>query len=460
MSGVLGSLRGKTMGTPSPSSVSTKLQRIAELASQSPPLVLTSLSHHIDIEFLREAHRLTRKDGAVGVDGQTAQEYAENLEANLQGLLGRFKTGTYKAPPVRRVLIPKGDGKQTRPIGVPTFEDKVLQRAVTMVLEAVYEQDFLACSYGFRRGRSPHTALQALWESLMPTGGGWVLEVDIQKFFDHLDHSQLRSFLDQRVRDGVVRRAIDKWLKAGVLEDGSVLHPESGTPQGGVISPLLANIYLHEVVDKWFEHEIKPRLSGRAALFRYADDMVMVFTGERDAQRVLQVLPKRLARFGLSLHPEKTRLVKFRRPSYDPPPCGGGRADRPGTFDLLGFTHFWGRSRRGRWVVHRKTAKDRFRRALKAANLWCRRHRHAPIVWQHRELSAKIRGHCAYYGITGNSRSLWLFRFKLLRLWRRWLSRRSQRGRLTWEAFGHLVERFPLPPASAIHSLCRRVANP
>jgi ribosomal protein S27E len=187
-------------------------------------LVLTSLSHHIDIEFLREAYRLTRKDGAAGVDGRTAQEYAENLEANLQGLLGRFKSGAYKAPPVRRVLIPKGDGKQMRPIGIPTFEDKVLQRAVTMLLEAVYEQDFLDCSYGFRRGRSPHKALQALWETLMPTGGGWVLEVDIRKFFDHLDHSQLRGFLDRRVRDGVVRRAIDKWLKAGVLEDGSVLH--------------------------------------------------------------------------------------------------------------------------------------------------------------------------------------------------------------------------------------------
>lgn len=237
------------MGTSSPSPVSTKLQRIAELVSQFPQMVMTTLSHHIDLEFLHEAYRLTRKSGAVGVDGQTAQEYAVNLEANLQGLLDRFKSGTYKAPPVRRVRIPKGDGIQTRPIGIPTFEDKVLQRAAAMVLEAIYEQDFLDCSYGFRPGRSAHMALDDLWQTLTAMGGGWVVEVDIQKFFDHLDHGHLRGFLDRRVRDGVLRRAIDKWLNAGVLESGCVSHPDTGTPQGGVVSPLLANIYLHEVVD-------------------------------------------------------------------------------------------------------------------------------------------------------------------------------------------------------------------
>ena len=447
------------MGTPSPSTVSTKLQRIAEVSRQQPPLVLTSLGHHIDLEFLQEAYRRTRKSGAVGVEGQTAEEYAANLQSNLQELLNRFKSGTYKAPPVRRVHIPKGDGRQTRPIGIPTFEDKILQRAVTMVLEAVYEQDFLSCSYGFRPGRSAHQALQDLWQTLMPMHGGWVLEVDIQKFFDHLDHGHLRSFLDQRVRDGVVRRAIDKWLKAGVLADGCWQRPEAGTPQGGVISPLLANIYLHEVVDKWFEYEIRPRLSSSAALIRYADDMVMVFASETDARRVLAVLPKRLERFGLSLHPDKTRLVDFRRPSYTDPPEGGG-GPGPGTFDLLGFTHYWGHSRRGHWVIHRKTAGDRLRRALKAANLWCRRHRHLPIPWQHRKLSQKIQGHCAYYGITGNAHSLWVYRFHLLGVWRKWLSRRSQRGVITWDAFGELLRRHPLPPALAIHSMCRPAASP
>ena len=240
-------------GTQSPSSVSTKLQRIAEVAREKPGEALTALGHHIDIDFLKEAYRRTRKDGAPGVDGQRAEEYAQRLDENLQSLLDRFKSGTYRAPPVRRVHIPKGDGTKTRPIGIPTFEDKVLQRAVTMVLEAIYEQEFLDCSYGFRPGRSAHEALQVLWDGLMKMHGGWVLEVDIQGFFDSLVHGHLRSFLDQRVRDGVLRRAIDKWLKAGVLEEGSITRPSDGTPQGGVISPLLANVYLHEVLDEWFE---------------------------------------------------------------------------------------------------------------------------------------------------------------------------------------------------------------
>ncbi len=232
--------------TLSSGSISTKLARVAELARKHPERVFMSLHHVVDVEWLREAYGRTRKDAAVGVDGQTAEEYGANLEENLEGLLVRFRTGTYRAPPVRRVHIPKGDGR-TRPIGVPTFEDKVLQRAVAMVLEAIYEQDFHPGSYGFRPRRSAHDALQALWESITSMGGGWVLEVDIRSFFDTLDHGALRSFLDRRVKDGVIRRAIDKWLNAGVLEAGAVTRPEEGTPQGGVISPLLANVYLHEV---------------------------------------------------------------------------------------------------------------------------------------------------------------------------------------------------------------------
>lgn len=296
-------------GTLGSENVSTRLQRIAELAKAAPQMVLTTLAHHIDADWLREAYRRTRKDGATGVDEQTAAQYAQHLEENLRGLLERLKSGTYYAPPVRRVHIPKGDGRKTRPIGIPTFEDKVLQRAVAMVLEAVYEQDFLECSYGFRPGRSAHQALQALWDGLMRMGGGWVLEVDIQSFFDSVDHSHLRGFLDQRVRDGVLRRAIDKWLKAGVLEEGAVRHPDSGTPQGGVISPLLANVYLHEVLDKWFERDVRPRLHGEAVLVRYADDFVMAFSREDDARRIYEVLPKRFGKYGLTLHPEKTRLL-------------------------------------------------------------------------------------------------------------------------------------------------------
>jgi RNA-directed DNA polymerase len=251
--------------------ISTRLKSIAELASKAPDMVIRTLAHHIDVEFLREAYRRTRKDGAVGIDGQTADEYARHLDENLQSLLDRFKSGRYRAPAVRRVHIPKGDGG-TRPLGIPTFEDKVLQRAVTMVLEAVYEQDFLDCSYGFRPGRSAHQALKALWNGLMDLGGGWVLDADIKSFFDTLAHGHLRNFLDQRMTDGVLRRAIGKWLNAGVLEEGRIERSSEGTPQGGVISPLLANLYLHYVLDQWFAEEVQPRLKGVAFLVRYADD--------------------------------------------------------------------------------------------------------------------------------------------------------------------------------------------
>ena len=260
------------MDTPKSSTVSPRLQRIAELAKKGPTMSFTSLAHHIDVTLLREAYRRTRKDGAVGVDGQTAKAYAANLEDNLEDLLNRLKSGMYRAPPVRRVHIPKGDGRRTRPIGVPTFEDKVLQRAVAMVLEAVYEQDFLDCSYGFRPGRSAHQALDALWNGLQRMGGGWVLDVDLRDFFGSLRHADLRAILDLRVRDGVLRRVIGKWMKAGVMEDGIHRRTKGGTPQGGVISPLLANVYLHEVLDRWFDQQVRPRLRGAAFLIRYADD--------------------------------------------------------------------------------------------------------------------------------------------------------------------------------------------
>ncbi len=258
--------------------------------------------------------------------------------------------------------IPKGDGSKTRPIGIPTFEDKVLQRAVLMVLEAVYEQDFYDFSYGFRPKRSAHQALDSLWHRLMDVHGGWVLEADISSFFDTLDHKILRSFLDQRVRDGVIRKMIDKWLKAGVLEDGQLRRTTDGTPQGGVISPLLANIYLHEVLDRWFVEQVQPRMRGPAHLIRYADDFVMVFATESDARRVMEVLPKRFAKYGLTLHPEKTRLIEYGRTQG---PRNGGGGGKPPTFDFLGFTHYWGKSRKGKLVVKRKTARRRFARSLK-----------------------------------------------------------------------------------------------
>lgn len=428
------------MGTSSPGTVSTKQQRIAELSRQMPEAALRTLAHHMDVEWLKEAFRRTRKDGAVGVDGQTAKDYAENLEANLQSLLSRAKAGDpYKAPPVRRVFIPKGDGSQ-RPLGIPTIEDKVLQRAVVMLLEPLYEHDFLDCSFGFRPGRSAHQALEVIRGQLMRMGGGWVLDVDIRQYFDTLDHACLREILDKRMRDGVIRRLIGKWLNAGVLDKGCITHPETGTPQGGVISPLLANIYLHEVLDVWFEKEVKPRLRGEAFLVRYADDFVMGFALEEDARRVLDVLPKRFERFGLKIHPEKTRLVEFRKPKDPQDPEGG-----PGSFDFLGFTHHWAKSLKGVWVVKRKTSKKRLSRALKAIGEWLRKHRHDRLKDQHKTLCLKLIGHFNYYGIRGNYRSIAALVFEVRRRWRKWLGRRSQRAGLNWEAMGKILERYPLP---------------
>jgi len=444
-----------TVDEPKPRSVLTKLYRIAELAKRSPQMAFTSLSHHIDIDWLHEAHELTRKDGAPGVDGQTAKEYEKNLEENLQSLLDRAKSGNYRAPAVRRVHIPKGSGPETRPIGIPTYEDKVLQRAVQMALEAVYEQDFLDCSYGFRTGRSAHQALDRLWRETMNMGGCWLVEVDIQKFFDTLDHARLREILRQRIRDGVVLRLIGKWLNAGVFEAGATTYPDRGTPQGGVISPLLANVYLHEVLDVWFERDIKPRLSGSAFLIRYADDFVMGFANETDARRVMDVLPKRFGKYGLTLHPTKTRLIDFRRPRRRPARPERDDDGGPGSFDLLGFTHFWAVSRKGWWIVMRKTAKKRLARALSAISEWCRTRRHLSIEEQHVALRAKVRGHYAYYGVINNWRSLSNFLHEVQRIWRAWLSRRSASGHYTWQRMTRLLERYPLPQPRLVHAISR-----
>lgn len=443
-------------GTPSSANISTKLKRIAELAKEVPQTAITTLGHCIDLEWLTEAYRRTRKAGAPGVDGLTAEEYAANLEENLRSLLDRAKSGTYRAPPVRRVHIPKGDGTETRPIGIPTFEDKVLQRSVAMVLEAIYEQEFLDCSYGFRPGRSAHQALEGLQNHAVRVAGGWVLEVDIRKFFDTVEHGQLRKILRQRVRDGVLLRLISKWLKAGVLENGAVTYPDTGTPQGGVISPLLANIYLHEVLDVWFEREVKPRLKDRAALFRYADDAVMLFSCEADARRVMKVLPKRFGKYGLTLHPDKTKLVEFRRP--DQRPSKGGNV-RPGTFDLLGFKHHWGQSRKGKWVVKQRTARDRLSRALVRVGQWCRRNRHLSIEEQQRTLAQKLRGHYGYYGITGNYSALQSFLYGVTCVWRKWLNRRSQKAGMSWGRIQRLLQRYPLPGPRIVRSY-GLVANP
>lgn len=425
--------------------ISTKLQRIAEKAKASPSEAFRSLAHLITPELLKLAAKRVRKDGAPGSDGQSGEDYMRDLDANIAALWKRLKEQRYRAPAVRRIRIPKADGR-TRPLGIPTFEDKVVQRAVVMVLESIYEQDFLPCSYGFRPGRSAHDAVESLREGMMSMGGGWVLDADIRDFFGTLDHAKLRDILRQRVVDGGLLRLIGKWLNAGVLEDGNLTYQRSGTPQGAVISPLLANVYLHEVLDLWVEREVLPRLRGRAFLVRYADDFVMVFEQRSDAERVLEVLPKRLAKYGLTLHPEKTRLVPFRRPSDD---------ERPGTFDFLGFTHFWSRSRRGAPVIKRKTSSASMCRALRAISEWCRRNLHVPISAQRRILNTKIRGHCWYFGITGNSPSLATYHFHVRRIWRHWLRRRSHASRRSWSWFQGILRVYPLQAPTAFRSACR-----
>jgi RNA-directed DNA polymerase len=447
-------------GTPRPETVFTKQQRIAELARNCPDMAFTNLAHHIDIEWLRLAYAQTRKDGAVGVDGQTAEDYEVNLKDNLQTLLNRAKSGTYVAPPVRRVYIPKaGSAHETRPLGIPTFEDKILQRAVLMVLEPVYETDFRDVSHGFRPGRGAHGALDSLWKQAMKLGSDWIVDVDLRKFFDTIDHGHLREFLQRRVRDGVILRLIGKWLNAGVLEEGVITIPEDGTPQGGVISPLLANIFLHYVLDDWFEKEVHPRLKGEAFLIRYADDFIIGVSREDDARRIMEVLPKRMSKYGLTVHPEKTRLVRFQPPDVTDSATTELDTTAPQTFDFLGFTHYWGRSQGGAWVVKRKTAKSRLKRALDALATWCRENLHAPLQEQHQKLKQKLQGHYGYYGITGNFYSLQAFLEGARQTWRRWLSRRGRDRPLSWQEFLRLEKEYGLPRARVVHSVFGRVAT-
>jgi RNA-directed DNA polymerase len=447
-------------GTPRPETVFTKQQRIAELARNCPDMSFTNLAHHIDILWLRKAYALTRKDGAVGVDGQTAEDYETNLKDNLQDLLNRAKSGTYVAPPVRRVNIPKaGSPGETRPLGIPTFEDKILQRAILMVLEPVYEADFLDASHGFRPGRGAHGALDSLWKQAMNLGCCWIVDVDLRKFFDTINHGHLRELLKRRVRDGVIVRLIGKWLNAGVLEDGAHTTPEHGAPQGGVLSPLISNLFLHYVLDQWFDREVRPRLKGEAFLIRYADDFVIGVAREDDARRIMDVLPQRMSKYGLTVHPEKTRLIRFHPEGPHDSQTTAGDSSSPETFDFPGFTHFWGRAEGGGWVIKRKTVRSRFKRALQALSEWCRKNRHQPVTVQHQTLKQKLLGHYGYYGITGNYFSLLEFREEARKIWKRWLSRRRRGGFMSWIDFSRLEQSYGLPRARVAHRLLSSAAT-
>jgi RNA-directed DNA polymerase len=398
----------------------------------------------MDVKWLWVAEKLVRKGGATGVDGVRSEQYREKLGENLRELESRMKSGSYCAPPVRRAYVPKSKTEK-RPIGIPTYEDKIAQRAVAMVLEPIYEQQFYDFSYGFRPGKSPHMALKRLWQELMSMHGGYVIDLDISKYFDTIDHKLLREVVQKRVRDGVIIRMIGKWLNAGVMEQGKHWYPEAGSPQGGVISPLLSNIYLHEVLDSWFVEQVKPRMSGKAALVRFADDAVLLFERREDVEKVMRVLEKRFAKYGLRMNEQKTAVVEF-----VPPSRSNGR--RAQTLNFLGFTHYWGKSRKGKWIVKRKTQKTRLARSLKAVGQWCKAHRHEPIGQQQRKLNSKLRGHYNYYGMTHNSRCLGVYREQVKRLWFKWLNRRSRTPQLTWACFHRLLSRYPLAPPRIQHS--------
>jgi group II intron reverse transcriptase/maturase len=404
--------------------------------------VFHSLAYLIDVEFLKEAYRRTRKDSSPGIDGVTAEEYARNLDENIRGLHERLRTQRYKAPPVVRGWVPKEDGTE-RPIGKPSFEDKIVQRAVAMLLTAVYEEHFYTGSYGFREGRSQHQALGDVWQCCTRMGIRWIVDADIKGYFDSIPHAALQDVIRKRVNDGGLLRLIGKWLKAGVWEDGELFHPETGTPQGGVISPVLSNIYLHEVLDEWFVNEIRPRLKGRSFLVRFADDFVFGCELEEDARRVLAVLSKRFDKHGLTIHPEKTRLMPFGKPTPT-------WRHENGTFDFLGFTHYWGKSRRGQWAIKRKTRKKRLRKAIDDIWHWCRDNRHRPIEKQHEKLCQKLNGHINYYGVRGNFRALQTVVWKAQRAWRYWLHRRGGKNPMPWERFAVLLDSLPLPKAAIV----------
>jgi RNA-directed DNA polymerase len=419
--------------------MSPGLVRVAEAAQRNPGRLL-SLAHHLKVEALRRAFHRIRNNAAVGADGVTKEEYGQALEENLRDLHQRLKSMRYRHQPIRRVYIEK-EGNRKRPIGISTVEDKIVQEALRELLQVIYEQDFLDCSYGYRPGRQAHDALRALDQAVHRGQVNWILEADIVSFFDRIDRKLLKELLQKRLADKSLMRLIGKCLHVGILDHGNSLSPETGTVQGSTLSPLLANVYLHHVLDLWFEQEVKPQLRGQAILLRYADDFLIGFERREEAKQVERALGQRLERWKLELHPVKTRLVDFRRP----PPDHQGPS--PETFDFLGFTVLWKRSRKGRkgWYMATFTRRARLRRAKKAVNDWCRGHRHQPVKAQHAALEQRIKGHCNYYGVRGNEQRLGKLIHAAERTWFKWLNRRSQRSTMTWERFRDLLEDYPLP---------------
>jgi RNA-directed DNA polymerase len=434
--------------TQSRESAPSVLERVREAARKDRKQRFTALLHHVyDRERLRQAYLALQRDAAAGVDGQTWRSYGESLEANLQDLSGRLKRGAYRAQPVRRAFIPKADGR-LRPLGVPALEDKIVQRAVVEVLNGIYETDFLGFSYGFRPGRSPHNALDALTVGIERRRVSWVLDADIRGFFDALDHGWLVKFLEHRIADRRVVRLIQKWLRAGVLEEGKRTRTEAGTVQGGSVSPLLANVYLHYVFDLWIQRWRQTQARGDTVVVRFADDFVVGFEHRHEAERFLTELRERLAKFGLELHPDKTRLIEFGRfADANRRRRGDGK---PETFDFLGFTHSCGKTRRGQFTVLRKTMRKRWQAKLRQVKDQLRQRLHDSIPEQGRYLRAVVAGHIRYYGVPFNGPQLVAFRLAIGRLWCRSLRRRSQKHRMPWERMRRYIEHW-LPPARICH---------
>lgn len=418
--------------------MSTKLSRLAKMSASYPEDVFTTLVHRMDVEFLKVAFGQLNRRAASGQDGVTAAEYETNLDENLQRLHERLKSKKYRAQPSIRRWIPKRDGAK-RPLAIPALEDKIVQKAVSMLLGAVYEPMFLDCSHGFRPGRSCHTALEALRENCRTKNINWIVDADILGFFDNIDRGKLREVLHQRVNDGGITRLIGKWFHAGIMESGQLSVPDKGTPQGSIVSPLLANIFLHTVLDTWFETEVKPRMKGRCFMVRYCDDFVMGFELKTDADRLFEVLPKRFLKYNLELNMTKTKLVQFGRPAK-------GATKGNGTFDFLGFTHYFGKSMKGNWTIKRKTQSKTMRAKMAIIYQWCKDNMHKPVTVQYEKLCAKLLGHYQYYGVRGNYKMLEVFFEHVERSWKYWLGRRTRNGHIKWEKFDNVYRKYlPLP---------------
>lgn len=434
--------------TPSRETLPPNLQRVKHAAQRDRKTKFTALLHHVDVVGLKRSFYRLKRNAAAGVDGETVASYEPELESKLVALHARVHTGSYRPQPIRRVFIPKADGGQ-RPLGILALEDKIVQGAVAEVLSAIYEVDFVDNSFGFRPGRCPHDALAVVFDGLMRQPVNYVLDADLRSFFDSVDHEWMLRALAERIADKRVLRLIEQWLKVGILESGECEPSEVGTPQGALISPLLANVFLHYVLDKWVLRWQSKEADDAMFFVRYADDFILGFKLERDAQKMLAALKERMAKYGLALNEDKTRLIEFGRFAADNRSRRGER--RPETFDFLGFTHYCSRTRKGRFMVKRKTQGKRLRRKLNELREEAKRRMHQPVAEQHKWLCQVLRGHYAYFGLPCNFRSLRTFLWEVRRLWHRALRRRDRERRLTWARFVQLLEHFPLPKPRITH---------